>query len=241
MMLINGDCLEEMKKLPNNCADLIFTSPPYWKGFAYESYFNSYHQYLEWTKQWTLDIKRLLKDDGWFILNLANDSETTCKAFEVLNICMTNWKLHDTIIWNVYNRQPANTERQLTNQTEYLFVFRKQSAGAIIHKEGIVEKYPSVFETKNVGNVWKIPFGRSSQSLKKVSGGTKNWGHSGFPHLLCELVIDLFSKENDTVLDCFGGTGIVGKVAEKMKRQAILIDKNIIHIDNGGVSNEIVS
>ena len=99
---------------------------------------------------------------------------------------------------------------------------------AIIHKEGIVEKYPTVFETKNVGNVWKIPFARSSQSLKKVSGGLNNWGHSGFPPLLCELVIDLFSKENDTILDCFGGTGIVGKVAEQMKRQAILIDKNII-------------
>ena len=42
MNIINGDCLEMLKTLPDKSVDLIFTSPPYWKGFAYESYFNSY-------------------------------------------------------------------------------------------------------------------------------------------------------------------------------------------------------
>lgn len=216
-----------MKTLPENCVDVCFTSPPYWKGFAYESYFNSYAQYLDWTKDWIHTLKRVVKPDGWFILNIANDSETTCKAFEVLTIAMKEWKLHDTIVWNVYNRQPANTDRQLTNQTEYLFVFRHHSANAKLYKEGLVEAYPSVFETKNVGNVWKIPFTRSSHSLKKVCGGAKDWGHSGFPPVLCEIVIKLFSQEGEIILDCFAGTGIVGRTAEALKRQQILIDKNI--------------
>ena len=228
MNVLQGDCLEVMKTLPDKSVDLIFTSPPYWKGFAYESYFNSYAQYLEWTKKWTSGLRRVLKENGWFVLNIANDSETTCKAFEILNICMRDWKLHDTIVWNVYNRQPANTSRQLTNQTEYLFLFRKQSAGAKINKEGITDKYPSVFDTKNVGNVWKIPFTRSSNSLKKVCGGAKDWGHSGFPPILCELVIDMFSNTGDCVLDCFAGTGIVGRTSVKMGRKAILIDRNEI-------------
>lgn len=228
MEIKTGDILEQLPTIATGSVDLIFTSPPYWKGFEYESYFNSYHQYLEWCKVWVKEVKRTLKKDGWFVLNIANDSETTVKAFEVLNICLEHWKLHDTIIWNCYNRQPANTLRQLTNQTEYLFVFRQHSANARINKEGIVEAYPSVFDSKNVGNVWKIPFGRSKQSLKKVCGGEKDWGHSGFPSVLCELVVKLFSNENDVVLDCFGGTGIVGRTAVELGRKAILIDRNEI-------------
>jgi DNA modification methylase len=230
MNIIQGDVLHNLDLLPSNSVDLLFTSPPYWKGFAYESHFNSYNQYLEWSKKWLHAIKRVVKDDGWFVLNIANDSETTCKAYEVLTIAMNDWKLHDTVIWNVYNRQPANTPRQLTNQTEFLFVFRHQSANAHINKEGIVELYPSVFDSKNVGNVWKIPFARSETSLKKVCGGEKNWGHSGFPKILCEIVIRLFSKEGDQVLDCFGGTGIVGKVCVELNRKCILIDRNPIKI-----------
>lgn len=228
MEILTGDILDKLPTIADKSINLVFTSPPYWKGFEYESYFNSYSQYLEWTERWTSALYRVVKDDGWFVLNIANDSETTCKAFEVLNICMKQWKLHDTIVWNVYNRQPANTERQLTNQTEFLFVFRKYSAKAHYYKDGLVEKYPDVFGTKNVGNVWKIPFGRSAQSLKKVSGGKNNWGHSGFPPVLCEIVVQLFTREEDTILDCFGGTGIVGYTAKNLNRKSILIDRNPI-------------
>ena len=206
--------------------ELCFTSPPYYKGFQYEGYFNSYKQYLEWIDKWVSALKSKIKPNGWFILNIANDSETTCKAFEILHICMKYWKLHDTIIWNVYNRQPANTKRQLTNQTEFLFVFRHSSSNATYYKEGLAEKYPDVFTTKNVGNVWRIPFSVSSKSLKKVCGGAKNWGHSGFPPILCEIIVELFTKPNDTILDCFAGTGILSKIAEDRNRKCILIDKN---------------
>ena len=228
MLLLNGDCIEMMKQIPDASVDLVFTSPPYWKGFEYESYFNSYHQYLEWTKEWTHSLKRIVKPNGWFVLNISNDSETTIKAFEVMNICLKDWKLHDTIIWNVYNRQPANTTRQLTNQMEFLFVFRHKSAGAMYYKDGIAEQYPEVFGSKNVGNVWKIPFAISSHSLKKVIGGKNNWGHSGFPRTLVEIVVKLFTKEKDMILDCFAGTGSVGKMALELNRDCILIDRNEI-------------
>jgi len=230
MLLLNGDCIDMMKQIPDASVDLVFTSPPYWKGFEYESYFNSYHQYLEWTKEWTHSLKRIVKPNGWFVLNISNDSETTIKAFEVMNICLKDWKLHDTIIWNVYNRQPANTTRQLTNQMEFLFVFRHKSAGAVYYKDGLAEQYPEVFGSKNVGNEWKIPCAVSSPSLKKVIGGKNNWGHSGFPKTLVEIVIKLFTKEKDMILDCFAGTGSVGRVAVELNRDCILIDRNEIPI-----------
>ena len=225
MNLHNGDCLEKLKLIDDESVDVIFTSPPYWKGFSYESYFNSYKQYLDWCEIWIKDLKRVLKDDGYFLLNIANDSETTIKAFELLNIALKNWKLCDTIIWFVYNRQPANTKRQLTNQHEYIFLLRKHNNNINIHKERIKDN--DIFITKNIGNVWKIPFKRNKNSLKKTCGGSKNWGHSGFSKELCDLVIQLFTNEDDIILDCFMGLGQLGLSAKELKRSFIGIEKDL--------------
>lgn len=223
MEIINGECIDKLKTIKDESVDLIFTSPPYWKGFQYEN-FNSYKEYLDFCETWIKDLKRVLKNDGYFLLNIANDSETTVKAFEVLNICLKNWKLCDTIIWFVHNRQPANTKRQLTNQTEYIFLLRKHNNNINIHKERIQNK--DIFITKNIGNVWKIPFSRNKTSLKKTCGGKNNWGHGGFPSELCNLVIELFSNENDTVLDIFMGMGELCKSCKKLNRKFIGIEIN---------------
>ena len=222
--LHHGDCIEKLKLLEKESVDLIFTSPPYWKNFKYESYFNSYKQYLDWVEVWIKECKDVLKDDGYFLLNIANDSETTVKAFEILNIALKNWKLCDTIIWFVYNRQPNNTKRQLTNQTEYIFLLRKHNNDITIHKDRIEDT--EIFETKNIGNVWKIPFCKKKNSLKKVSGGKKNWGHSGFPKKLCDLVLKLFTNENDVVLDHFMGLGELALSCKNLNRKFIGIEKD---------------
>ena len=148
--LILGDCLEKLKDIPSESVDCVVTSPPYWKGFAYESYFNSYLQYTEWSENWLKEIYRILKPNGTFFLNISNDSETTIRAFEVLNIATRKvmFKLHDTIIWYCYNRQPANTDRQLTNQHEYIFMFVKQSAGVKLFKDQVTSK--EIFDTKTL-------------------------------------------------------------------------------------------
>lgn len=229
MELYNEDCLERLKNIPDKSIDLIFTSPPYWKGFEYESYFNSYLQYINWSKKWIRDIKSKLKIDGFFLLNISNDTETTIKVFEILNICIEEgWKLHDTIIWYRYNTQPCNSNRNLTNQTEFIFLLRHNSSNVNINKDKkLLDKYEEVFDTKNIGNVWKIPFKvLKNSALKKVGNSKKNWGHSGFPPILCDLVLDLFSNENDKVLDCFAGNCILGLSCKKMNRKFIGIEKD---------------
>lgn len=197
------------------------TSPPYWKGFKYDN-FNSYQQYINWCDTWIKQIKNNLDDDGYFFLNIANDSETPIKAFELLNIGCKYFRLIDTIIWYCYNRQPHNTNRSLTNQTEYLFLFRHNNADINFNKELIMKNYPEVFDTKNVGNVWKIPFKSSTETKIKKSIG--KWGSSGFPEKLVEICILLTTNENDKILDCFCGTKTLLNVGEKLKRNADGID-----------------
>ena len=97
----HSDCLEGLRRLPDESIDVIVTSPPYWKGFEYEAYFNSYKQYLDWCEKWLKECKRVLKPTGTFYLNVINDSEITIRAFELMEIATRKvmFKLHDTIVY----------------------------------------------------------------------------------------------------------------------------------------------
>lgn len=243
--LLNKDCLEALKNIPSESIDCIVTSPPYWKGFEYEAYFNSYKQYLDWCKLWLKECKRVLKPYGTFYLNVINDSEITIRAFELMEIATRElmYKLHDTIIWYRYNQQPANTNRQLTNQCEYVFMLRHTSANVELDKIKAYDANPNIFKTKNVGNVWEIPFNSSKSNLKGF--GRKElagkWGHSGFPEALPETCILLSTKENDIVLDLFMGTGTTGVVSVRHNRKFIGIDldKNAYEIAKERINNEL--
>ena len=223
IILKNGDCLELIKDIPDKSIDCIITSPPYWKGFEYEAYFNSYKQYLDWCEIWLKECKRVLKDDGTFYLNVINDSEITIRAFEIMELATRKimFKLHDTIIWYRYNQQPANTDK--------------------LHKQELYSKFPELFKTKNVGNVWEIPFNRGKQSNKSFGRKeTKSkWGHSGFPLELPEACILLSTKENDTILDLFMGSGTTGVACKELNRNFIGIElnKNYFEIAKSRIEN----
>lgn len=233
--LLQGDCLVRMKEIPDESVNCIVTSPPYWKGFEYEAYFNSYKQYLDWCEVWLTECKRILKPNGTFWLNVINDSEITIRAFELMEIATRKimFKLHDTIIWYRYNQQPANTNRQLTNQCEYIFMLRHTSANIDLHKKEAYEKNPHIFETKNLGNVWKIPFNSGKKSVKDFGRKeTKSkWGHSGFPLELPETCILLSTNEGDTVLDMFMGSGTTGDACVKTNRNFIGIELDKQYFD----------
>ena len=226
--LLCGDCIEMMATLPSESVDCIVTSPPYWKGFEYEAYFNSYKQYLDWCEVWLKECKRLLKPNGTMFLNVINDSEITIRAFELMEIATRKlmFKLHDTIIWYRYNQQPANTTRQLTNQCEYVFMLRHTSAGVNLNKAAAYEKHSKIFKTHNVGNVWEIPF-NSGKQYRNGFGRKETqskWGHSGFPLELPETCILLSTSEYDTVLDCFMGSGTTGVACVNTNRNFIGIE-----------------
>jgi site-specific DNA-methyltransferase (adenine-specific) len=70
--IINGDCVEVMKSLPDGCVDLLVTSPPYNVNVSYDVYDDgrSMDDYWEFTKQWLTESLRVLKDDGRVAINV---------------------------------------------------------------------------------------------------------------------------------------------------------------------------
>lgn len=84
--VINGDCLVELAQLADESVDLIFADPPYWMRVEgvlkrpegtdfqgcnddWDNIFQSNEEYKDFTRQWLLECKRVLKKK-W--LNLGN-------------------------------------------------------------------------------------------------------------------------------------------------------------------------
>lgn len=70
--IINGDCIEVMKSLPEGCIDLVVTSPPYSAGIKYDVYNDNtpMDEYWDFTRQWLSGVYRVLKDDGRIAVNV---------------------------------------------------------------------------------------------------------------------------------------------------------------------------
>lgn len=80
-MIIHGYSEQELKKLPDNSVDMIFTSPPY-----ADRRKNTYggiveDKYLEWFKPIAIEIKRVLKPTGSFFLNIKPHTNKGGKKF----------------------------------------------------------------------------------------------------------------------------------------------------------------
>lgn len=66
-----GDSLEVMRAIPTGSVSLVLTSPPYALHFK-KAYGNKdKHEYIEWMLPFAREIRRILKDDGSFVLNIG--------------------------------------------------------------------------------------------------------------------------------------------------------------------------
>lgn len=70
--IINGDCTEVMKTLPESSIDLICTSPPYGVNINYDVHNDdmTIEEYLEFSEKWLTEAYRVMKYDGRIALNI---------------------------------------------------------------------------------------------------------------------------------------------------------------------------
>lgn len=68
---IVGDSLELMRGMPDRSVNLVVTSPPYALHFKKEYGNADQHEYIEWILPFAKEIRRILTDDGSFVLNVG--------------------------------------------------------------------------------------------------------------------------------------------------------------------------
>jgi DNA modification methylase len=224
--IIIGDSEEVLKQLPDNCIDLIFTSPPYNFGLDYSNSEDgiSWNSYFDKLFRIFDECIRVLKYGGRIIVNIQPLFSDYIPTHHIISNFFISRKLiwKAEIIWekNNYNckytawgswKSPSNPYLKYT--WEFLEVFCK---GSIKHngKKESADISADEFKKWTIAK-WEIP----------PEMRMKEFGHPAmFPEELAERVIKLFSFKGDIVLDPFNGVGTTSVVAKKLGRIYVGID-----------------
>ncbi|MGD0779383.1 MAG: site-specific DNA-methyltransferase [Dehalococcoidales bacterium] len=222
--IICGDCLEVMKKIPDNTVHLAITSPPYNLGLNYDNHNDnlSYENYLKWMKEIWLETKRILVPGGRFALNIA---PTSIKNFRPIHHDFSNQLreigmiMRTEILWykqtirrrTAWGSWKAPSNPHIMPSWEYVLVFNKDS--------WILES-----DSKEA-DITAEEFKRFSDGFWYIPPETQRKGHPApFPEELIYRLIKYYTYKNNIVLDMFGGTGTVAVVAQQTGRHFIHID-----------------
>src|SRR5688572_15872485 len=99
--ILIGDCLRLLSEISEQSIDVVVTSPPYNIGLRYKSYDDagSRAEYLAWMRAIGVLLKRILKDDGSFFLNVAGTSSDPWIGPDVANVMRDVFALQNSIVW----------------------------------------------------------------------------------------------------------------------------------------------
>lgn len=240
--VINGDCVAEMRKLPNALIDLTVTSPPYdnlrtYKGGIKDKAFNGYSFDFESVAR---EIYRITKPGGvvvWVVGDATvKGSETGSSFRQALFFKEIGFNLHDTMIWNKGGFSAVSQPMiRYGAAFEYMFVFSKgRVKTANIIKDRRNKKIHSTVSSKRqkdgrmvkrlhipraIGcrfNVWEMPGCVSSK---------ERTGHPAQMSLrLAADHIMSWSNPGDVVLDPFAGSGTTLLAAKQTGRKYIGVE-----------------
>ena len=226
--LILEDCITGMAKMDENSVDTVVTSPPYNLGKKYSSYVDklSDEEYFDWSKKWTSQVKRLLKQDGSFFLNLGATPHNPLFPHKIAILLCEEFHLQNTFHWiksisvnkndgdilSLGHFKPINSKRYITDCHEFIFHFTKSgnvnlnrlSIGVPYADKSNINrwKHTDGKDLRCRGNNWYIPYPTiQNKWLDRPHPAT-------FPTKLAEncLKIHGFSPEL-VILDPFLGIG----------------------------------
>ena len=203
-----GDCLEVMKDIPDKSIDLIIIDPPYSTptitGFGRKQVKNVADLSIQETYMKCLkeEFERILKDNSPIFI-FCDD-----KYYPSIYRAFYNWQSVQMIVWD---KGKIGMGKPFRKRHE-LIVYANRETIDYNRTENITH-YPTVLNYKVV------------TEKEKVHPAQK-------PIKLLEDLILGFSNENDTVLDCFMGSGSTGVACKKLNRNfiGIELDENYFKI-----------
>lgn len=244
-----GDSKERLKLLAENSVDLIVTSPPY-ADQRKETYGGiPLDEYVDWFLPISEQLLRVLKPTGTFILNIkekvAEGERSTYVMELILSMRKQGWLWTEEFIWHKKNCYPGKWPNRFRDAWERLLQFNKhrkfhmyQEAVMVPMGDWANSRLKNLSETDRIRDNSKVGsgFGKNisnwvsrdkayPSNVLHLATECSNKSHSAaFPEGLPEWFIKLFTKENDTVLDPFMGSGTTLYVANRMHRNSIGID-----------------
>ena len=255
LMIIVGDCLEQMAHIESQSVQTCVTSPPYW---GLRDYGHNGQMGLEETPDEYIanlvkvfaEVRRVLKDDGTLWLNLGDSYGLKPKDLigipwrVAFALQADGWYLRQDIIWAKPNPMPESVKDRCTKSHEYLFLLSK-SPKYYYDNEAIKEpslglgktairfggnKYGDSDDPKHAtksGNEYTDSGKRNKRDVWTINAKPFKGAHFAvMPEALVEPCVLAGSREGDIVLDPFLGSGTVAVVAELHRRNWIGCELN---------------
>jgi modification methylase len=231
-MILQGDCLEQLRALPDACIDVVFADPPYnlqLKGDLHRpdaskvdavdddwDKFDNFAAYDAFTRAWLAEAQRVLKPTGtlWVIGSYHNIFRVGT-ALQDLGF----WILND-IIWRKTNPMPNFRGTRFTNAHETLIwaAPNENATGYTFNYQAM----KTLNDDVQMRSDWSLPICTGGERLKDEAGSKLHPTQK--PESLLHRVLLASTQAGDVVLDPFFGTGTTGAVAKKLGRHFIGIE-----------------
>lgn len=220
------DCLEGLKKIPDNSVDLVVTDPPYnisqdkkelsrktMKSPQFARRTSIRLDFGEWDKmsdddfekfvgKYFKEIVRVMKDKSWGYICFAKEKvgilERLIKKF--------NCKYRTIFVWCKSNPVPSFRKVNYNSACEFVVVFSKGES-----------RLKNFLNQKEMSNYLITP---NKSAYGKTIHPTEK------PLILIEKFIKTSSNEQDVILDCFMGSGTTAVACKQLNRNFIGFEIN---------------
>lgn len=206
--IILGDCIDILKQIPSKSIDMVLTDPPY----IVDNHGGTNSPLAKRCAKVRDKIDDLTKDFDFE--SVSKELIRICKFVNIVMFCSKQQVsrtmmffenlgyMVNLLVWDKTNPAPLGNNK-LVNNLEYIVVARE--SGAYFNNA--------------------LPINKKRMSFYYATG-VKNFHPCEKPiNLICDL-LNLFSKKDDIVLDCFSGSGTTAIACSRIKRNFICIEKN---------------
>ena len=230
--IINGDSFNELKKIPDESFDLIFSDPPYNLQLRNQlirpdrskvdavndkwDQFENFKVYDDFTMNWLSECRRILKKNGsiWVIGSYHNIFRVGTKIQD-----LGFWILND-VIWNKNNPMPNFRGTRFTNAHETLIWASKDKNSKYTFN---YQSLKCLNDDLQMRSTWNLPICNGNERLKEKG---KKVHSTQKPESLLHRILLASTNKNDLILDPFLGSGTTAVVAKKLGRIFYGIEKD---------------